>query len=497
MKKLKRVISTVLMTCMLCSCFSIAAFAASAELRFSDPSTTVGAEFEVTSKLKADTGVKTVEADLKYDEKSLKFIGGSNATGEAGKIKLSATTDGNSDTVEFDLKFQALEEGTTKIEIESTNVASAAGETIDVTRGSSSVTIGPGDPSLIKDDAAVSADGPEVEVDGKKFKVAKDFPTEELPQGFTKEETEYEGETYNVAMQQGGSIKLAYLVDETEKGDFYLYNEENATFGPFEEVEIGEGRYFIFLDGEGQKLPKQYQKTSLLIENEGKEFPVWQDKKNPEYYLVYGINSDGDKMFYAYDSVDGTYQRAQIEHAVEKKTPASILGSFGDKIADHLDLFVIAAAVLLVLLLIILLVTSIKLHHRNLELDDLYDEYGIDLDEDEEEIEEKPKKSKKKEKKSKKKSKKRQEDDYDDYDDFDDDDYDDFDESEEVFEGYKEYNANDFTDEREIDDLDELLNARVRKPAERPQPEPQPKRDARRGHMEDDDTFKMDIIDLD
>lgn len=496
MKKLKRVISTVLMTCLLCSCFSVAAFAASAELRFSDPSTTVGAEFEVTSKLKADTGVKTVEAELKYDEKSLKFIGGSNATGEAGKIKLSATGEGNSDTVEFDLKFQALEEGTTKIEIESADVASAAGEKIEVTRGSSSVTIGPGDPSLIKEDAVV-ADGPEVEVNGKKLTVAKDFPTEDLPQGFVKEETEYEGEKYNVAMQQGGNIQLAYLVDGEEKGDFYLYNEDNATFGPFEEVEIGEGRYFIFLDVAGQKLPKQYQKTSLLIENEGKEFSVWQDTKNPEYYLVYGINSDGDKMFYTYDSVDGTYQRAQIDQTPEKKSPKSMLGDFGEKIADYLDVFVIAVAVVVVLLLIILLVTSIKLRHRNLELDDLYDEYGIDLDE-EEEIEEKPKKSKKKEKKSKKKSR-RKDDDFDDYDDFDDDDYEDYDESDEVFEGYKEYNADDFSADGEIDDLDELLNARVRKPAERPQPQPQPqpKTDARRGHMEDDDTFKMDIIDLD
>ena len=34
-------------------------------------------------------------------------------------------------------------------------------------------------------------------------------------------------------------------------------------------------------------------------------------------------------------------------------------------------------------LVVVLIVIGVKLHHRNLELDDLYDEYGIDLDEEE------------------------------------------------------------------------------------------------------------------
>ena len=47
-------------------------------------------------------------------------------------------------------------------------------------------------------------------------------------------------------------------------------------------------------------------------------------------------------------------------------------------------------------------------------------------------------------------------------------------------------------DEEDIDDLDALLNARVREPAKRPKKTPE-----RRSHAEEDDTFKMDIIDLD
>ena len=147
---------------------------------------------------------------------------------------------------------------------------------------------------------------------------------------------------------------------------------------------------------------------------------------------------------------------------------------------------------------------AVKLRHRNLELDDLYDEYGIDLDEEEEEQAKgkKASKGKKAEKKASGKAKNepavrvpaktanlRDEDDFDDY-----GDEDDFDEFEEV--DYEDANYDDFDDEVDyeeeygydndepediIDDLDELLSS-------------QPKK---RGHMEPDDTFKVDFIDLD
>lgn len=78
-----------------------------------------------------------------------------------------------------------------------------------------------------------------------------------------------------------------------------------------------------------------------------------------------------------------------------------------------------------------LIVTAVKLHHRDLELDDFYDEYGIDLDEEE---------------------------------DFDN------------FEDYEE------EDDEIIDDLGELLSS-------------QPKK--KWSHMDPNDTFKVDFIDLD
>ena len=89
-----------------------------------------------------------------------------------------------------------------------------------------------------------------------------------------------------------------------------------------------------------------------------------------------------------------------------------------EQISDHLIWFVAAAAVIVILLVIFLLVSVVKLHNRNRELDDLYDEYELDDEPQRNPV--KPIQPVKAEKKSQ--FKKRQDDDFeDDYDDFDDD----------------------------------------------------------------------------
>ena len=65
-----------------------------------------------------------------------------------------------------------------------------------------------------------------------------------------------------------------------------------------------------------------------------------------------------------------------------------------------------------------------------------------------------------------------------------------------------EYNPSDYEDDSDIDDLDEILNARVRvkksAPRRTAQTSARSKSNQRRvGHSEADDTFKMDVIDLD
>ena len=156
-----------------------------------------------------------------------------------------------------------------------------------------------------------------------------------------------------------------------------------------------------------------------------------------------------------------------------------------EKISDHLIWFVAAAAVIVILLVIFLLVSVVKLHNRNRELDDLYDEYELDDEPQSNPV--KPIPSVKEEKRSK--FKKRQDDDFeDDYDDdfdddFDDDDYydDDFDDDYDD-EGLSDdtRSVDEFDDYFDDDDFDSFDDYNIKKEKRK------------KG-----DTFEMDFIDLD
>ena len=433
MRKIKKILVTLLMICMICPCISVITEAATAELRFGDPSTTVGAEVEVKAKLSSASSLKSLDATLTYDTDSLKFISGDNATAENGQIKLSWSGSGTS--TEFNLKFQALQEGTAKVEVASAEGTDSDGSALEITQGSSAVTIGEGDPSLIQDEddsqTAATSEGATVKVNGKEYTVTSEFSDVLIPDGFSKSEMSFEGANYSVITQESSGINAMYLTENSSgESDFFLYNSDDGSFAPFEEVEIAKGRYIIPLMNDGKvNLPSQYQKTTLTLN--GKEFDTWQDTKEAEYYIIYALNSDGEKTTYRYDTTDGTYQKytpstsGTASSDSKSKNGKGIWGKVLDFVENFLDIVVIIALVLFVVLILVLIVTMVKLHYRDLELDDLYDEYGIDMDEEEEELKAKKKAAKKAAKKPAKKASKRDydEDEFEGYDEeFDDED---------------------------------------------------------------------------
>ena len=376
MRRIKKIFVTFLAICMICPCLSVITEAATAELRFADPSTTVGAEVDVKTKLTSASSMQSMEATLTYDKSELRFISGDNATGKDGTIKISWT--GSGTTAEFNLKFQALKEGTSNIEVSSATGTAEDGTNLEVTQGSSAVTIGAGDPSLIKEETSTedtttsTADGAVVKVNGKKYVVTSDFSEEIIPEGFKKGELTFEGSKYSVITQEASGINAMYLTEkDSDDADFYMYNSDDGSFAPFEEVEIAKDRYIIPLMNDGKvNLPSQYQKTTLTLN--GKEFDTWQDTKDAEYYIIYALNSDGEKTTYRYDTTDGTYQKYTPESTGSSSSESKlsngkgIWGKILNFVENFLDIVVIIAIALILLLVLVLIVTAVKLRHRDL-----------------------------------------------------------------------------------------------------------------------------------
>ncbi len=487
--KLMKKISAILLTLCLCiPCFSLVAHAADGKISFTDPETAVGEMVEVKCVLRSSGGsMGDIEVQLAFDSEYLSFQSGDGV--EAADGSLTYKGDGGSSEISFTAKFQALKEGQTQITVNSASVASGSGDSLTLTEGKSTVKIAEGDPSKIvqTETTSTGAGDKEVEVNGEKYTLTDAFADADIPAGYSKTTVSLDGEDRQMVANESGAVTLGYLKDAEGTGDFFLYNTENATFSPYEEVSISDTTSIIVLsDTSNVKLPKQYKEAKLTL-NE-KEFPVWQDSSKEDTYVIYAMNNNGETGYYQYDPSENTYQRVEISSDDEdsSKKNTGILGKIQNFIEKHLALIVL----------------GVKLHNRNAELDELYDEYGIDEEEDEPEEPVKEKKGglfgKRKKDEDEFEAYEESSFDEDDFEDDFEDDYEDeyeddfeddfgreerfdtvelssFEADEDVFAGY------DRRDELTIDDLDDLLGE-------------QPKK---RGHIEADDAFKVDFIDLD
>lgn len=122
----------------------LTAFAATAKISFSDPSSSVGQEFNVSVKISADQGdLGTADVVLSYDPAYIEFISGNNANGGAGSVRLVGTMDSDTTTVfSYNLKFKAIQAGNSAISVASYEVYDKDTQMVDVTKvGSSTVKV--------------------------------------------------------------------------------------------------------------------------------------------------------------------------------------------------------------------------------------------------------------------------------------------------------------------------------------------------------------------
>ncbi len=122
----------------------LCAYAASAKIAFSDPSATVGQEFQVNVKITSTDGnLGASDLMLSYDPATIEFVGGNNASGGAGSVRLVGTMD-SSTTKEFSytLKFKAIQAGDTSISVGNYEIYDVDAQAVTVAKvGSSAVKV--------------------------------------------------------------------------------------------------------------------------------------------------------------------------------------------------------------------------------------------------------------------------------------------------------------------------------------------------------------------
>ena len=438
MKIVKRIATMILAVCLTVPCFSTIVQAADGVIYFSDLETKVGDTFTITGTVVAhDDIVGEASVQMSYDTSYMQFMEGNGVNADSnGGLTFTGSGDGNSDRLEFTMTFQALQEGSTRMEQGTATVSTESGERVQCENGYADIKIGAGDPSKI---VSTTATGATVTVDGAEYTISDAFSELEVPTGFEMGDVSYGDATYKGAVQENSGLSMLYLVDSAQDGSFWMYNAEKDSFSPTEEIIISDEYSIIIYDGRTEvKLPKKYEEGTLEIN--GKTFPIWSEPDREGFAVLYAVNSEGEKSLYTYDTKEHTYQRMETPKTATtvKKEPGK-----WDKIAgvitDYLIWIVVGVGCILVIFFVFLIVMAVKLSHRNRELDDLYDEYGIDVEEPD---------HPKAKKNDKAQFRKRQDEDEDDFDDYYDDEYDD--------EYYDDAYDDAYEDEGYEDDLADL-----------------------------------------
>ena len=386
MKMMKTVATLLLAVCLIVPCFSMLTFAAEGEIKFTDPSTTVGETLEVKGVLEADSSIEDRKIVMTYDTSMLKFKSGDSVKETAsGQLTYEATGSAGGSRVEFLMKFDVLKEGTTSITVEDYLAYNTSDQKLSCAKGSSTITIAAGDAAAVNTDDPTTdeptTDSEAIEIDGVSYTLSDEFTEEEIPEGFVEATLEYDDAQHKVVMHETSGLYLGYLVDESGEGKFFVYVADNATFAPYEQIDISDSTSIILLTTvEDIVLPEPYVESTVTVN--GAEFPAWQNNEDARFCILYAMNNQGEESLYQFDTEEGTYQRFEAPEMEAEDT--SFIGKLSDVLQNHLDYVILGTGLGFILFVIIIIILSVKLYNRNAELDELYDEYGIDLDDEDE-----------------------------------------------------------------------------------------------------------------
>lgn len=392
MKIMKRIAMLMLSVCLVLPCFSILTYAADGKIMFTDhPAAVVGETLNVRGVVEADSALEDMTVRMTYDTSMLKFVSGENVTEtSAGQLRFELKGQVHGSRVQYNMTFDVLKEGTTEIRLLGYDVWLDSDEKVVCQEGYSTIVIAEGEGTTTEEpeepeqpeeptEPEVPATGINVDVNGVMYTFTDEFAAEAIPEGFAETSIEYEGAQRRVVQDATAGITLGYLVNAENVGKFFMYMPENATFAAFEQVVISESTTITLLsDTAGVTLPQQYAATEVTVNEQ--QFPAWQDVNDTNECILYAVNNRGEKSLYRLDIEEGTYQRFEAPEVVEENDDDSMFGKLSSVLKNHLDYVILVTGLGFILFVIVIIVLSVKLYNRNAELDELYDEYGIDLD---------------------------------------------------------------------------------------------------------------------
>ncbi|MEY8336617.1 cadherin-like beta sandwich domain-containing protein [Lachnospiraceae bacterium 62-35] len=159
-------------------------------------------------------------------------------------------------------------------------------------------------------EAVTAVGGLTTVINGKQYTVETSFDMGNLPEGFEQVSYSYKGNDVMAAKGTEKDILLMYMTDEEGKGDFFIYNEGTDSWTPYMEISVSSKAIVILPLDKDVIIPDGFTEGFMNLEN-GRQASGWvpADEANPQYWLFYGMNWNGEKALYRYDLEENTIQR--------------------------------------------------------------------------------------------------------------------------------------------------------------------------------------------
>lgn len=244
---------------------------------------------------------------------------------------------------------------------------------------------------------SIKADGT-VKLSGAAYKLSSNFTygatAQDIPSAFGQGSVQIGENNYSTLYCQTNGVHLVYLENTDGNGStgFYFYDELKNVVERFKYTGIGDN-FVIFISNAREEVPAGFQEKALKLPS-GKKAAAYQSQFSEElkdYYLVYGINSDGTSGWYLYDKKQGTYMRYSNafaaaygqeedgqEEEVERTVSLTKYNTLNEKYTELKESRVKIVSILVVaIILVIIIFTALLLHSQGEEDDEEEDEVRV------------------------------------------------------------------------------------------------------------------------
>ena len=136
-----------------------------------------------------------------------------------------------------------------------------------------------------------------------------DFNLVTIPSGYKENVANFRGKRIAILYNETTGIKLVCLADDAQgtNADLFLFGEGTGSISQRVSIDVASNEYTILPLENTYTGPEGYKEVSLDIG--GKVVQAWIKEDGSEFYVVYAMNSSGDKNLYVYDTVEKTMQR--------------------------------------------------------------------------------------------------------------------------------------------------------------------------------------------